>query len=245
VKWKSHAAITRAVCRAVGLSEYHERIVIDGAIEPDRHPVKARKGSGASKRVAHHGRSDRAIYILIWKARLAFVQGDEEHGCRNLGRALHYVQDKCVSFGWSKTSHDILEEEIGAINIPRNAIEEGIDHSICSPVFVSECVRSIHPKDDACSAMYEATLISAALAMAVIDGTDATGLGHELKRAENVHRFVVMPLVGTALILIAGAAIMIGDLVILLVAPPVIAVAAMSMRKYAAARNIASWYGLD
>ncbi|MCE5295913.1 MAG: hypothetical protein LLG16_02265 [Euryarchaeota archaeon] len=246
MKWKSHAAVTRAVCRAVGMSDYHERIIIGGAIEPDLHPVNVRRGSDMPGRVAHHGRSDRVINILLWKSRLAFIRGDEEHGCRNLGRALHYVQDKSVSFGRNLSSHDRLEEEIGEMSVPEMAIEIGLDNALCSPIYVSECVRSIEPKRDAYDAIYQATYVSAALTSAVVGTTEATpDLGRELRRAVILHHYVLSPLAFASAFIVVALALISGHLELSALAPVMIGAALVSEWRYRSARKVAQWYGIE
>ncbi|MCS7365346.1 MAG: hypothetical protein NDF54_07920 [archaeon GB-1867-035] len=103
MKWKTHRLIAKLIGREFNFSPGLVEILSKGSIDPDIHPDYTYRVYGY-KRVrikkvveSHHNASTSLIMKYIWKSRDAWLNGDTVSALFNLGRALHYVQDKCVS----------------------------------------------------------------------------------------------------------------------------------------------------
>ncbi|QLH74769.1 MAG: hypothetical protein HPY73_04460 [Methanomassiliicoccales archaeon] len=243
MKWKSHAAITRAVCKELGVPEHYEEMIVDGAVEPDRNPVLVGRSTTKRLRVAHHGRSDRATTVLLWKARAAYLDGDDEHACRHLGRALHYIQDRCVSRCLSWHRHCLLEERIMELAVPHGQVINGIRHSKSSPDFIRSCVKAIRPSSEPFSALAQATFYSAAIISSVLDGPDPPPSIEEMLRRSSIIRTITLvtsAVSATILIFLAlGSA---GPLLLVLLIIPAVSMA-ISERRYRSLIELAEWHG--
>jgi hypothetical protein len=207
MKWKSHLEITKAVAERLDLPKEMSEVLRQASIQPDREGDKAitRDGRGLlrRRRVRHHHATKRFIKGLLWKARTAYLEGREEDAMWCLGRALHYVQDRSVAVGPFNWFHDAREAEIGSRRVPKYAISIGEEAAVSSPFFVDLCLRSLSPKKSSSSAMNQASMISTALAFAVLlDPYPSRELAIQIKMCERRHRTVFMPLaVGVAAIL--------------------------------------------
>lgn len=172
MKWKSHWAIARAISREVGLSPELERALCEGSIEPDQRPdtiVRSGKtGRVYLSRAPHHAPPAGLIMAYMWRARRAYLQGNDYWAIKTLGRALHYLQDKCVHTGFMNRAHDSREAAIATEEPSPSAVRRGIEMSICSPSFVKHCIDKVRPRRNPREAMFEATLYSSAIFAAVL-----------------------------------------------------------------------------
>lgn len=119
-------------------------------------------------RVSHHRASDALIMDYLWRARKCWLRGEIEDTLRLLGRALHYVQDRCVDIGFLGLRHEEREWEIGELAIPSEEMRKAIRESKCSPRFLKEVLSSVKPKKDIKEALRLACLSSSKIVGAVI-----------------------------------------------------------------------------
>jgi hypothetical protein len=247
MKWKTHAAITKAVCHALELDEDYERIMLAGVVEPDRNPEQIRSRSdGKRRKVRHHSSPDRIIMMFVWKARLAFLEGNYEEGSRNLGRALHYVQDRAVPMGRFSFRHDRMEKEIARRNVPQDAIHQGIQFSLPSPVFIYECIHMMRPRRDSTSALFHATVASAAIASSVVSYTEPSdSLRYKHEKTLRRHEMVMWPLCIIMGLSVAISGITFGHWEIIALSPLVSTLILCSDRDYYRFKKLARWYGIE
>jgi hypothetical protein len=199
MKWKNHLSIAKAISSSMGLPENLERILSEGSIEPDRHPERKQYvllWSGRTLRRVPHHNPDRLVIIgLVWKARRAHLEGDEENAMWHLGKALHYVQDACVDTGFLGSRHTEMEDEIGRWRPSTQAIEEGRIGSRPSPSYILSCIETIRPKRQAEAAVYQACVFSAAIAQAVLSpNRPEPGFIQHMLRVGTRHRRTITPL---------------------------------------------------
>jgi hypothetical protein len=177
MKWKSHTAIARAISTELGLPDELEKALCNGSIDPDRRPDaafwKGKKGETYIGRAPHHMPPTGTIMAYVWRARKAYLQGNDYWAVKSLGRALHYVQDKSVFTGFLGWSHDPQEKAIAELKPSREAVRRGIDLAVCSPLFVRECIDAVRPRRDPREALYQATVYSSAIFASVIGPADA------------------------------------------------------------------------
>ena len=157
MKWHDHIRIAVKAARDFGLDGPLIEILKSAVILPDQQRHKHER---------HHTGKDPETMLRIWKARNAVLRGDKSAAALELGQALHYIHDKCVYVG-PEHSHDSIEEEISSLDFPQNAIENGRKRGVCSYRCAEECVSHTTPKDDAASALWEATEHSRMLITAV------------------------------------------------------------------------------
>jgi hypothetical protein len=249
MKWKSHLAIARALARSMHLSRDLERVLCEGSIEPDRNPeLVSRAGRGAavhSTRMPHHEAEIDVIMGLVWRARRSHLAGDEEDAVWQLGKALHYVQDSCVSTGFLGLAHDSRESEISAWPAQEEALESGLRNARPSPQYVEECLRALAPKKDPGAAMYQACAYSAAIAAAVLSDQVANpAFVQHLYQARRRHSRIVLPAatgVGTMLVAAAWAT---GNPWLLVPALPVAYLVHRLDLNYFFIRKEARWYDI-
>ncbi len=117
-------------------------MMLAGAVEPDKHHEVRKDHRGLLRRVRHHGSPDHVILMFIWKARKAYLEGDYEEASRDMGRALHYIQDRSVAKGWRGRAHDRREAAVAARPVPVRAITIGMEGAVSSPWFVRDCVQA-------------------------------------------------------------------------------------------------------
>ncbi|MEM4447286.1 MAG: hypothetical protein QW461_08345 [Candidatus Jordarchaeales archaeon] len=171
MKWRTHIAIAKTVADVLGLGREARRALITGSIEPDKRPdVKFRvSGRGAyAVRISHHNPSLRLIMGHVWKARRSYLEEREHEALRNLGRALHYVQDMSVSKGILGLHHDSREDRVASLEVPVGAVREGVAAAVSSPHYVEKVIRQLRPQGDARVALDVACRASGAVAAAVL-----------------------------------------------------------------------------
>jgi hypothetical protein len=197
MKWRTHIAISEVIGKSLDLPKDLEKALIQGAIEPD----KCR-----SKYISHHHTYSSLVMRYIWKARLAYLEGKNSEAMRNLGRALHYVQDKSISEGILGLFHDSIEEKISLKSPPQDAIEEGFSISIPSPRFIRSIVENIIPKKDPDEGLRQACMYSAAIAKAIIsDRNPPEKLLENFKSAKERYYKLTIPAV---IVILASSLIM-------------------------------------
>ena len=207
MKWKSHLEIANAVAERLDLPKEMKEVLRQGSIQPDREGDKViTRDCGMllrRRRVRHHRATKRFIKGLLWKARTAYLEGRELDAMWCLGRALHYVQDRSVAVGPFSWFHDAREAEIGSRRVPPDAVRIGEEAAVPSPLFIDLCLRSLSPKKGPSSAMNQASMMSTALAFAVLlDPYPSRELAVQIKMGESRHRMVFIPLaVGAAAVL--------------------------------------------
>ncbi len=157
MKWHDHIRIAVKAAEDFGLDRSLIEMLRSSVILPDRKKQKYER---------HHTGKDPETMLLIWNARNAVLRGDRSAAALELGQALHYIHDKSVHVG-SQHSHDSIEQEISSLDFPQNAIENGRKRGVCSYRCAERCVSHTTPKDDAASALWEATEHSRMLIAAV------------------------------------------------------------------------------
>ena len=108
------------------------------------------------------------IESLAWKGRRAFLERREDDAVWCVGKALHYLQDECVSTGLLGTKHDDREDAISDHRVSRDAVNSGVRGAEPSAHFMREVLRSIKPNRDPVKALDRAGLFSGALAASVL-----------------------------------------------------------------------------
>ena len=111
MRWRTHKAIARAIAREAGLRGEPLRCLLNGIVDPDKHPEKTvkvkvgRRGRVYTRRVpmSHHNPSMSAVMRHVWRARASFLAGDIPGAAYWIGWALHYIQDRCVGKGFLPT----------------------------------------------------------------------------------------------------------------------------------------------
>lgn len=249
MKWKSHTAIARAISAEMNLPEDLERAFCAGSIEPDKRPDMAYRTSRSGRRyigrAPHHQPPTGTIMAYAWRARRAYLEGNDYWAIKSLGRALHYVQDKCVHTGWGGWRHDAREEDIADLPPPRRAVIEGIEMAECSPAFVRDCISAVRPRRDPHRAMHDATLYSSAIFASVIGPPDLEGsFSDEYGRAVRGHRLRYAAAVAMLVSSVIAAAVLEEPLFLLPGPPAAIAVVRIDPAFYRA-RDRAEWFGLQ
>jgi hypothetical protein len=199
MRWKNHVDIASAVAERLALSPELRKVLKQGVLQPDWEGDKVlrldRNALPYRKRVRHHRARKRFIRGLLWKARLAHLEGREEDAVWCLGRALHYVQDGSVAVGPFHIFHDGREAELGRRKVMPQAMRLGEECALPSPLFVDLCLRSLAPKRSAKASMYQACLLSSALSCAVLSPpASSLRLAIDTRKAAGRHRAVFIPL---------------------------------------------------
>jgi len=247
MKWKSHLEIADAVSDQLDLPNHLRKILRQGSIQPDQEGdktvIRDRRGIVLRRRMRHHRAARRFIKGLLWKARIAHLEGREEDAIWCLGRALHYVQDRSVRtgpFGWF---HDRREAEIGRKPVPFEAVLLGERASASSPYFIDLCLRSLSPKRGTGSAIHQASMLSSAIAFAVLaDPNPNRSRANELEGSQRRCSHLLLPLsLGTAMV-----AIIIGlsleEALLVLASLPISLTALMLDSRMLALRDEIRWY---
>ncbi len=176
MKWRNHLDIADAVADALSLSPDQTEILRQASIEPDKHGERVlrfdRKGEPYLRWIRHHRPEAEVIEALAWKGRRAFLAGREDDAIWCVGKALHFLQDQCVSVGPLGLGHDGSELAISDHRVSREAVLSGVRGAKVSAHFMRECVRSVRPSRDPVAALNRAGLFSGALAASVLRGSD-------------------------------------------------------------------------
>ncbi len=140
MKWSDHRRITEYVCKSYGLDFEITKKVVEASILPDIEPdyiwVKGKRRV-YKKRVSHHSLEGLRVGLRYLKlARANYVRGLDF--TVELGKALHYIQDFCVSphrrfliFFWRDYGyHERVENEICGIPIDGKFVKRGFGDKI-------------------------------------------------------------------------------------------------------------------
>lgn len=249
MKWKSHTAIARAISVEMSLPDELERAFCAGSIEPDKRPDLAYRVSKGGRtyvgRAPHHMPPTGTIMAYAWRARKAYLAGNDYWAIKSLGRGLHYIQDKCVHTGFHGWKHDARESDIAEIAPPRRAVREGIEMAKCSPRFVRDCIVAVKPRRDPRKAMYDATLFSSAIFASVIGPVNAEGrFSADYERAVRGHRHRYAA--ASVLLAASGAAAYLLEEPFLVLPGSLAAIAMVKINPaYYRALDDAEWFGME
>ena len=157
---------------SLGFPKDLEKAFSQGSIEPDKRPDKIVRVGGRGRayrsRAPHHKPRLGVVMKHVWNARLSYLDKDHIEAVKSLGRALHYVQDSCVSKGFLSLSHNSREEDLLRQMVSEDSIKMGFNMAVCSPHYVKDTIRSVKPSGDLSEIMRQACLYSAAIAKAVL-----------------------------------------------------------------------------
>ncbi len=174
MKWRNHLDIADAVADALELSPHRKEILRQASVEPDKHGERVlhfdRRGEPYLRWMRHHHPEAEVIEAMAWKARYALLEGREDDAVWCVGKALHFLQDDCVSLGPLGTRHDRSELAISELRLSRETVVSGVRGAKVSVNFMRECLRSIRPSRDPMTALDRAALFSGALAASVLRG---------------------------------------------------------------------------
>lgn len=164
--------MAKTISKHLRLSKSQEKELVEGSIEPDKIPDKETRVGYTGKlyiaNARHHNPDSGIVMKHIWNARLAFLNKNDDSCMKSLGRALHYIQDKCTIETSNDLSHEPLENKLYLESVPENAIEKGINIAVCSPHYAKNMIDSIKPKQKLNDIIYQAGMYSATIAKAVI-----------------------------------------------------------------------------
>ncbi|MGQ9722610.1 MAG: hypothetical protein ACUVXA_14955 [Candidatus Jordarchaeum sp.] len=173
MKWKSHIAIAKAISKSLSFPKELEQALIEGIIEPDKHRSKmiivGNQGWANTVRDSHHNPSLGTVMKYVWKARLSYLNQDNIGAVKNLGKALHYIQDANVSKGFLGLLHSSKEKSLLDQTLPEHAIKIGYANAICSPHHIESIIKSIKPSKSLKEIMNQACIYSAAITKAVLE----------------------------------------------------------------------------
>jgi len=175
MRWRTHKAIARAIAREAGLRGEPLRCLLNGIVDPDKHPEKTvkvkvgRRGRVYTRRVpmSHHNPSMSAVMRHVWRARASFLAGDIPGAAYWTGWALHYIQDRCVGKGMFGLKHESVERGAASVQVRREDVLLGFSRAESSPKFVKTVLYGLRATTDPVEAVREATLASSAVFAAV------------------------------------------------------------------------------
>jgi len=167
LKWSTHTAIAKAISSQMRLVKSEEKLLAEGSVDPDRNPDRYGDRFDG-KRMPHHAPTTGIIMDYIWDSRSYLLMGQRSLAMLNLGRALHYVQDRSVGFSsWGE--HDRNEAMLGREEPDMRAIKRGIRRRRSSPGYLMRLVKGIRPSRKTSHAMSRACFVSAAIVAAVLE----------------------------------------------------------------------------
>ena len=249
MKWRSHVDIAEAIAEELGLTDEIEEVLIRAIIEPDRHPERiirfSRERGFYAIRMRHHRPEKKRIMCLIWKARLALLEGRNEDAVWCLGKALHYVQDLSVDPGLFYWKHDAREEAIGRYRTSEQPMRTGIENAISSPHFVEECLDRLKPKSQPGAALFQATLYSSSIAAAVLDErAPSASAKKRMLGSVRRHAWLVAPLAFASASGLVVASFLMGAQWLAVAAPLLGYLVLWADRPYHHLKHEARWHGL-
>jgi hypothetical protein len=248
MKWRNHLDIADAVADALSLSPYQREVLRQASVEPDKNGERVlrfdRKGQPYLRWMRHHRPEVEVIESLAWKGRLAFLEGREDDAIWCLGKALHFLQDYCVSIGPFGVRHDGNEDAISEYRVSRETVVSAVRGSTVSVAFMRQCLRSVKPCRDPMMALNQAGIFSGALAASVLRGTSPDrGLLDEWQRTRRRFRLAVIPV---SLLIAVGApamSLLANEPLIALFALPAL-LAPWYYRHYCFLKEEMAWFGL-
>jgi hypothetical protein len=248
MKWRNHLDIADAVADALELPSHQKEVLRQASVEPDKHGERLlhfdRNGEPHLRWMRHHRPEARVIESLAWKGRRAFLEGRDDDAVWCVGKALHFLQDDCVSTGAFGRAHDDSEEAISDLRLSRETVVSGVSGAKVSMNFMLGCVRSAKPCRDPEVALNRAGLFSGALAASVLLGrTPDRRLMEEWLSVRRRFRLAVLP----SSLSLAAAVLMSSLLVNELIIAPLAMVALLApwaYRRYWFLKEEMTWFGL-
>ncbi len=246
MKWKSHIAIAEALAQEARLPHQLRQALRDGSVEPDSIP-DARLVGGSKRnqmgRVPHHGSTSGTTRTYLWKARRAYLNGNDVEAVWLLGRALHYVQDGCVSVGFLRGSHRRLEENIVGIEPCLEEVRRGMRSAVSSPLFVDKCLREIRPRRNPHDIMRQASFYSAALMACVLDNSRSREeFWREHSRSRRLHWIAIAPLSAGMMVALGLVFYITGDVGYLIMGALAGPIILMADRRYYRSKIEVDWF---
>lgn len=244
LKWKNHTSIARAIARELNLPPMLEEALVRGSTEPDRYNDMIADGRhGRFRRVSHHSPSAPLMMGLVWGARSCVLRGDEIQGCRELGRSLHYIQDKSVPYS-TRRKHDRMEQALGERDIDLEAIRRGVEISRPSPRFVRRVIHRVRPSGNHGRIISRACQASASVAASVLLHSNPPpeiirGIRRSRKKC-----LVMTTILFAVLVLGAFGYVEISDPILLLVILILLPLAALSLVFYKRKGEEGRWFGV-
>lgn len=160
-----HERVARALANKLNLSEDYERVFVKAIREPDRRRRR-------NPRERHHRLRTGAIINRVVNARIYYLRDDIASCLKELGIALHFIQDAYVPPPRNRmlrTIHASIERKARSVTL--NSIVREVDvafrESRSSYEFVVGLISQIRPVFDAELAIREAIRTSALVAAAV------------------------------------------------------------------------------
>jgi hypothetical protein len=174
MKWKTHRIIAKILGKEFGLPPNLINLLIKGSIDPDIHPDYTYRIYGYKRfkvyRVAqpHHNAPTNLIMNYIWKARYAWLKEDLEDTMFNIGKALHYIQDKCVSKGFLGLFHESIEEKLSETKLANEYFTKEKTMAKSSPHFIKEIINSLNAEEEGERILKKALHISAIIMASIM-----------------------------------------------------------------------------
>lgn len=197
-------AIVGKVCRELGLYESTVQNAVNGAIYPDKNPeYELRRGKRGGKfysPVSHHKAKNKLIMKHIWRARESRLRNNYRDAAFNLGRALHYVHDRCTGKGFLGFFHDRVENKTSEIQVPIEHIQAGFNHAVSHPMAVEDLLAKIQYSNKPEEIVSRASFASAWLAKATFDQGDITKANQELQSYISKRRNAALLTLGSILV---------------------------------------------
>jgi hypothetical protein len=247
MKWRNHLDIADAVADALALPPYQKEILRQASVEPDKHGERVLhfdgKGEPHLRWMRHHRPEAQVIESLLRKGRRAFLEGREDDAIWCVGKALHFLQDDCVSTGLLGRAHDEREDEISDHRVSRETVAAGAREAEVSLNFMRECVRSVTPCRDPLVALNRAGLFSGAVAASVLRGCSSDrGLLDEWQLVRRRFQMIVLPAAGALVITALAASVLVNEPLIALASVPGL-LAPWAYRRYWFLKEEMSWFG--
>lgn len=171
--------ISKLLGKEFNFSSKLVRVLSKGSIDPDVHPDYTYRAYGY-RRVkirkvveSHHNASTSLIMKYVWRSRDAWLNEDMERALFNLGRALHYVQDKCVSKGFLGLFHEKIEKNLSEANFPNYTFNKIKEQAKNSPHFIKNILNSLNPEKDASKILEKAIETSILITASTLSSREA------------------------------------------------------------------------
>jgi len=245
----THVRIAKALSKKMCFTSEQEKIFIMAIVEPD----KWRRKNPRSK---HHYLKRETIINLVMMARTSLLRGEVSSCLRQLGVALHFVQDACLPSPRTKHRrkvHASLEGKIKSLPIPEEDINAGFRFSWSSPRFIENVVSNIRWAYDAETALSQATRAFAEIVAAVFGSKDPpNGLPENYRIMKKSHNKRILKASAISMLsLIAGSFLSLvtgkGFLLLLSLFSPFLVFSTLvwNDRKFYEIEREAKWYGIE
>jgi hypothetical protein len=121
-------------------------------------------------------------------ARRFQLEGSRWEAARHLGRALHYIHDSCTGKGLLGLSHERVESALSLIDLPKDAIERGINEFKPHPTKLKKALRELSPSNNPKEVLWNATYYSALAVKSVITLGDLKAAVKEVEHLNSMSR---------------------------------------------------------